>query len=99
MIIAVCVVAEIGDISCFSTARHLMAFLGLVPGEQSSDATVRPHAITKTGNKVVRSHLLEAAWCYRLRAKVGQRLIRRDGSLPEVAREIARKAQVRLGGR
>lgn len=60
---------------------------------------MRPRGITKTGNKVVRSHLLEAAWCYRLRAKVGQRLARRDASLPEAAKEIAWKAQVRLCGR
>jgi len=99
LIIAVCVVAEIGDMSRFRTARHLMAFFGLVPGERSSGATVRPRGITKTGNKIVRSHLLEAAWCYRLRAKIGERLVRRDGSLPELAKEIAWKAQVRLCGR
>jgi transposase len=97
--IAICLVAEIGEMSRFRSARHLMAFLGLVPGERSSGTTVRPRGITKTGNKVVRSHLLEAAWCYRLRAKVGTRLIRRDGTLPEIAREIAWKAQVRLCGR
>jgi len=76
-----------------------MAFLGLVPGERSSGATVRPRGITKTGNKIVRSHLLEAAWCYRLHAKIGERLVRRDSSLPELAKEIAWKAQVRLCGR
>jgi hypothetical protein len=43
--------------------------------------------------------LLEAAWYYRLRAKVGARLVRRDGSLPEIPKEIGWKAQVRLCGR
>jgi transposase len=98
-VIAVCLVSEIGDFARFKTARHLMAFLGLVPGERSSGSTVRPRGITKTGNKIVRSHLIEAAWCYRLRAKVGVRLVRRDNSLPEVAKEIAWKAQVRLCAR
>lgn len=98
-VIAMCLVAEIGDFARFKTARHLMAFLGLVPGERSSGTTVRPRGITKTGNAVVRSHLLEAAWCYRLRAKVGARLVRRNSSLPEFAKEIAWKAQVRLCGR
>jgi transposase len=97
--IAVCLVAEIGDMSRFKSARHLMAFLGLVPAERSSGSSVRPRGITKSGNNIVRSHLLEAAWCYRLHAKIGERLVRRDSSLPEVAREIAWKAQVRLCGR
>lgn len=98
-IIAVCIVAEVGDMSRFKNARHLMAFVGLVPAEHSSGTTIRGRGITKTGNKIVRSHLLEAAWCYRLRAKVGNRLVRRDNSLPEAAKEIAWKAQVRLCGR
>lgn len=97
--IAVSLVAEIGDMTRFKTARHLMAYLGLVPSERSSGTAVRPRGITKTGNKIVRSHLLEAAWCYRLHAKIGEQLRRRDDSLPEVAKEIAWKAQVRLCGR
>lgn len=98
-IIAVSVVAEIGDMARFTSARHLMAYLGLVPAEHSSGSTVRPRGITKSGNKFVRSLLLEAAWCYRLRAKVGERLRRRSEALPEIAKEIAWKAQVRLCGR
>jgi len=98
-IIAVSVVAEIGDMSRFLTARHLMAYLGLVPAERSSGSTVRPRGITKSGNRFVRSLLLEAAWCYRLRAKVGERLRRRNEILPQVAKDIAWKAQVRLCGR
>ena len=98
-VIAVSVVAEVGDMGRFKSARHLMAFLGLVPAERSSGSVLRPRGITKTGNTVVRSHLLEAAWCYRLRAKIGVRLTRRNGSLPEIAKEIAWKAQVRLCGR
>ena len=98
-IIAVSIVAEIGDLSRFQSARQLMAFIGLVPSEHSSGSIVRPRGITKTGNKIVRSHLLEAAWCYRLRAKIGERLVRRNGALPEIAEDIAWKAQVRLCGR
>lgn len=88
-----------GDMTRFTTARHLMAYLGLVSSERSSGSSVRPRGITKTGNKVVRSHLLEAAWCYRLHAKIGERLRRRDDSLPEIAKEIAWKAQARLCAR
>lgn len=92
-------VAEIGDFTRFKTPRHLMAFLGLVPSERSSGQTVRLRGIAKAGNKIVRSHLVEAAWCYRLRAKIGERLVRRNPTLPEIAKEIAWKAQVRLCGR
>ncbi len=90
---------EFGGMSRFRSARHLMVFLGLVLGERSSGTAVRPRGITMTGNEVVRSHLLEAAWCCRLRAKIDTRLVRRDSTLPEIAREIAWKAQVRLCGR
>ena len=47
-VIAVALVAEIGeDFSRFSSARDLMAYFGLVPGEHSSGSTVRPRGITK----------------------------------------------------
>lgn len=97
--IAVSIVAEIGDMSRFTTARHLMAFLGLVPAERSSGSTVRPRGITKSGNPFIRSLLLESAWCYRLRANLGERLRRRSEGIPQVAKDIAWKAQVRLCGR
>jgi transposase len=35
---ATVIAAEIGDLRRFKTARQFMAFLGLVPSEQSSDA-------------------------------------------------------------
>jgi transposase len=69
--------------------------LGLVTAERSSGTAIRPRGITKVGNNIAWSHLLEAAWCYRLRAKIGPRLVRLDSSLPEIAKEIAWKAQVR----
>ncbi len=87
-VIAVCLVAEIGDMSRFKSARHLMAFLGLVPSERSSGGTVRPRGITKTGNKVVRSHLVEAAWCYQAisLAISGSELSLRTSRTPTLAR-------------
>ena len=41
-------VAEIGDINRFATARQLMGYLGLVPSEHSSGNSVRRGSITKT---------------------------------------------------
>ncbi len=43
LIVAVTVVAEVGDFSRFENPRQLMAYLGLVPSEHSSGATVRSH--------------------------------------------------------
>jgi transposase len=54
MIVAVTVVAEVGDFSRFKNPRQLMAYLGLVPSEHSSGATVRKGGITKAGNALAR---------------------------------------------
>ena len=56
-LIAITLVAELGDFSRFSNPERLMAFLGLVPGEYSSGNSIRPRGITKVGNSELR-HLL-----------------------------------------
>ncbi|WP_214673717.1 IS110 family transposase, partial [Escherichia coli] len=70
-LIAITLVAELGDFSRFSNPKQLMAFLGLVPGEYSSGNSIRPRGITKVGNSELRRLLYEAAWSYRTPAKVG----------------------------
>jgi len=99
LIVAATVVAEIGDIGRFDNPRQLMAYLGLVPSEHSSGETIKRGAITKTGNGHARRVLVEAAWAYRLPARVSRRLLERHRNLPEVIREIAWKAQLRLCSR
>jgi transposase len=49
-----------------------MAYFGLVPGERSSGETVRRGAITKTGNAHARRALVEGAWAYRMKARIGR---------------------------
>jgi len=99
-IIAVSIVAEVGDISRFASPRKLMAYLGLIPGEHSSGATIRTRGITKQGNSVLRSLLFEAAWAYRFMAKVSVAMkARRPEGIPQGAIDIAWKAQLRLCGR
>ena len=99
-VIAVALVAEVGDISRFASARDLMAYFGLVPGEHSSGSTVRPGGITKQGNSAMRALLYEAAWCYRQSAKIGQWMeARLPAGVPQFARDIAWKAQMRLCSR
>lgn len=68
-LIAITLVAELGDFSRFSNPKQLMAFLGLVPGEYSSGNSIRPRGITKVGNSELRRLLYEAAWSYRTPAK------------------------------
>ena len=54
-------VAEIGDIARFPTARKLCAWAGLTPQVRNSDRKVRHGHITKQGSPWVRGILQEAA--------------------------------------
>lgn len=94
-IIAVTVVAEVGDFSRFDNLRQLMDFLGLGPSEHSSGATIRRGGITKAGNALARRALIEGAWTYRMQARVSRKLLDRNERLPQAIRDIAWKAQVR----
>jgi transposase len=58
---AMTLVAEIGDISRFATARKLCAWAGLTPAVRNSDRKVRHGHITKQGSVWVRWILQEAA--------------------------------------
>jgi len=99
LVSAFTLVAEIGDISRFASAAELMGYLGLVPSERSSGATVRKGAITKTGNAHARRVLTEAAWNYRFPARIARALALRQEGLAEPIRAISWKAQLRLCGR
>ena len=61
LVVAVTVVAEVGDFRRFTNARQLMAYLGLVPSEHSSGSIVRRAGITKAGNALARRVLIEGA--------------------------------------
>lgn len=95
-IVAVTVVAEVGDFSRFSNPRQLMAYLGLVPSEQSSGTTVRRGGITKAGSGLARRALIEGAWSYRMQARVSRKLLDRIEALPKTVRVIAWKGQLRM---
>jgi transposase len=99
LIVAVTVVAEVGDFSRFENPRQLMAYLGLVPSEHSSGTTVRKGGLTKAGNALARRVLIEGAWTYRMPARVSPKLHERLEGLPKAVRDIAWKAQVRLCNR
>jgi transposase len=55
------IVAEIGDIERFPSARHLCAWAGLTPTVRSSDAKARLGHISRQGSVALRWALVEAA--------------------------------------
>ena len=99
LVTAVTLLAEVGDLTRFGSPRQLMAHLGLVPSENSSANKIRRGGLTKAGNAEARRVLVEAAWCYRLPARVSPCLLKRLQGLPKEVRDIAWKAQVRLCAR
>jgi len=56
------VLAAIGDISRFETAKHLVSYAGLAPGVEQSGTKQRAKPITKEGRKELRWALVEVAW-------------------------------------
>lgn len=96
LIVAVTVVAEVGDFSRFDNPRQLMGYLGLTPSEHSSGASIRRAGITKAGSSLARRALVEGAWSYRMQPRVGRKLVDRIEALPEAVRDIAWKGQQRM---
>ena len=93
---AMILLAEIQDFRRFPAAPDLMGFLGLVPSEHSTGGRERRGPLTKTGNGHARRILIEAAWHYRHRPRIGKALARRlEGQPPEIVAH-AWKAQLRL---
>lgn len=93
---AIVLVCELYRFGRFSSARGLMNFLGLVPGEDSTGEQAKRLGITKTGNIRVRRLLVEAAWHYRHRPGLGERLKKRREGQPGWVIRGADKAMVRL---
>jgi transposase len=97
---AITILAELHDFRRFESPRGLMAYLGLVPSEDSSAGNPRRGAVTKAGNAHARPVLIESSWHYRHRHRpgVGALRKRREGQ-PARAIAIADKAQQRLNRR
>lgn len=99
LISATAFLAEVGDLSRFRTPRQLMAYLGLVPSEDSTGDTVKRGPITKAGNRRARRVLVECAWSYQHPPRVGKdKQVKVAAAPPEVG-AIAWKAQGRLCAR
>jgi transposase len=93
---AVTLVAELGDLHRFATARQLMGYLGLVPSEDSTGDERRQGGITKMGNGIARRALIEAAWNYRSPARISRELLKRQEGLAKEVTDLSWKAQTRL---
>ena len=95
-LVAITIVAELGDLTRFTSPRQLAAFVGLIPSEYSSGSSRRQGGITKAGNGRARRALIEGAWAYRHPAKVSQHIQTRIDGLPKPIQDLGWKAQVRL---
>jgi transposase len=62
LIVAMTVLAAIGDITRFPTSKKLVGYSGLAAGVHDSGQTHRSGHITKEGRKELRYVLVEAAW-------------------------------------
>ena len=58
---ALAFVLTIGDVSRFRRGKQIASYLGLIPREESSGGRQKLGAITKQGNRMLRSLLVEAA--------------------------------------
>src|SRR6185437_7382279 len=58
---ALAFVLTIGDVGRFGRGKQVASYLGLIPREESSGGRQKLGAITKQGNRILRSLLVEAA--------------------------------------
>lgn len=93
---AMVLATEIVDWQRFRTGGQVMAYLGLVPREDSTGDTERRGPITKAGNSHCRHVLIQAAWAYRHAPRVGGALARRQKGQSPLVITQAWKAQHRL---
>jgi transposase len=61
-IVAMYLIAEIGDITRFRSCKHLASFVGLVPRSHQSGNKDPQGSLTYRSNKYLRSALIESAW-------------------------------------
>lgn len=95
-LVAVGMVAELGDLRRFDHPRKLMSYLGLVCKEDSSGDKRKQGAITKCGNGRARRLLIQGAHTYKHNANISTELQKRQEGLSKEIVDIAWQAQLRL---
>ena len=93
---AMTVVSELGDLRRFDHPKKLMAFLGLVPSEDSSGPKRRQGAITKCGNSHARWMLVECSQHFRRAPKISAALSRRQQRQRHEIKKLSWRMQQRL---
>ena len=93
---AMVLIAEITDFRRFSSPRSLMAFLGLIPGENSSDDTRKDVSITKAGNIRCRNTLIEAVQHYITKPRISVKMKQLLSEVDAHSAVIAQKCLYRL---
>jgi len=99
LVAAMVTVSEIGTFSRFEHPKKLMAFLGLVPTENSSGTSKRQGKISKCGNPHARWILIEQATHYRVPPKVSAQLSKRQEATARWIKDLSWKTQTRLSHR
>ena len=96
---ALAYVLTIGEVSRFRRGKQVASYLGLIPREESSGGRQKLGAITKQGNRMLRSLLVEAAQtAVRLDPGMKKQYLHRCHQKPKGVAKVAaaRKLAVRL---
>lgn len=96
---ALAFVLTIGDVTRFQRGKQVASYLGLIPREESSGGRQKLGAITKQGNRLLRSLLVEAAGiAVRYDAQFRKQYLHRCHAKPKALAKVAaaRKLAVRL---
>jgi transposase len=96
---ALAYVLTMGDVSRFGRGKQVASYLGLIPREESSGGRQKLGAITKQGNRMLRSLLVEAAQiAVRYDPQFRQQYLHRCHQKPKGVAKVAaaRKLAVRL---
>ena len=96
---ALAYVLTLGDVSRFPRGKQVASYLGLIPREESSGGRQKLGAITKQGNRLLRSLLVEAAQiAVRYDPQFRREYLHRCHTKPKAVAKVAaaRKLAVRL---
>lgn len=92
-VLAAVMVAEIGEVTRFSSARHLCSWAGLTPKHRESDQKVHRGRVTKQGSPLLRWAAVEAA--QKMPADAGWLVSTREQITARRGRQIATVAVAR----
>jgi transposase len=92
-VLAAVMVAEIGEVTRFTSARHLCSWAGLTPKHRESDTTVRRGRVTKQGSPLLRWAAIEAV--QKMPADAGWLVCTREQIAERRGRQIATVAVAR----